>query len=97
MTDGIGAVSVALPPTLPTSQAVSCGISACRTTGHHHAQWRAITTDRQHQARTRIARVDLPDQLRSLRDDDVVDGVSDDLAVVFRFNQVLNVFEEATP
>jgi hypothetical protein len=33
----------------------------------------------------------------SLSDDDFVDVVSDDLPVVFRFNQVLDVLEEATP
>ncbi len=33
----------------------------------------------------------------SLSDDDFVDVVSDDLPVVFRFNQAFDVLEEATP
>jgi ribosomal protein L32 len=33
----------------------------------------------------------------SLSDDDFVDVVSDDLPVVFRFNQAVDVLEEATP
>ncbi len=32
----------------------------------------------------------------SLSDDDIVDEVSDDLSVVFRFNQAFDVLEEAT-